>query len=141
MLWNQYEHERELRIQAENDLGRVRQQLADQLQNSHRDICNLKKALSDMQQLNNKNLQTIYEKGDQNLQQMQQLEDLSAIIRVKDTRITELEQKCEDLAEESRQYHQQMINLKEEQAAENARRGEEMMKKLNAKIANSFGGI
>lgn len=58
------------------------------------------------------------------------MEDLSAIIRVKDTNIGELEQKCDELSEESRQYHQQMINLKEEHAAENAKRGEEMMKKL-----------
>lgn len=92
-----------------------------------------------MQQLNNKNLQTIYEKGDQNLHQMQQLEDLSAIIRVKDTKILELEDKCDELAEESRQYHQQMINLKEEQAAENKKRGEEMMKKLQGKQANMLG--
>ena len=133
MIRNQYEKEREHRIQAESDLMRVRQQLADHLANSHRDVQNLKKALSDMQQLNNKNLQTIYEKGDQNLQQLQQLEDLSAIIRVKDAKIDELEVKCEDLADESRQYHQQMINLKEEHAAENANRGTEMMKKLQAK--------
>jgi len=39
--------------------------------------------------LNNKNLQTIYEKGDQNLEQMQQLEDLSAIIRKKDHEIAD----------------------------------------------------
>jgi len=49
---------------------------------------------------------------------------------VKDAKIDELEVKCEDLADESRQYHQQMINLKEEHAAENANRGTEMMKKL-----------
>ena len=60
------------------------------MQVSHRDVSNLKKALSDMQLLNNKNLQTIYEKGDQNLQQMQQIEDLSAIIRKRDGQIEDL---------------------------------------------------
>lgn len=70
MLRNNYSNERELRITAENDVARLRQQLADSLAGHHRDTTNLKKALSDMQQLNNKNLQTIYEKGDQNLEQM-----------------------------------------------------------------------
>ena len=67
MLRSQYAHEREIRIQTESDLARVRQQLADSNQVGHRDVTNLKKALTDMQVLNNKNLQTIYEKGDQNL--------------------------------------------------------------------------
>jgi len=67
IIRNSYNHERELRINAENDVARLRQQLADSLGGSHRDITNLKKALTDMQQENNRNLQTIYEKGDQNL--------------------------------------------------------------------------
>ena len=71
IIRNSYNHERELRINAENDVARLRQQLADSLGGSHRDITNLKKALTDMQQENNRNLQTIYEKGDQNLAQMQ----------------------------------------------------------------------
>jgi len=41
--------------------------LADALSGGHRDTLNLKKALSDMQQINHQNLATIYEKGDQNL--------------------------------------------------------------------------
>lgn len=90
MLKNQYLNERDLRIQAESESSRLRQQLTDQMQVSHRDVSNLKKALSDMQLLNNKNLQTIYEKGDQNLQQMQQIEDLSAIIRKRDGQIEDL---------------------------------------------------
>ena len=73
-----------MRIHAENDVNRLRAQLADALAASHRDTLNLKKALSDMQATNQQNLATIYEKGDQNLEQMQQLEDLSKIIRDKD---------------------------------------------------------
>ena len=92
-----------------------------------------------MQQLNNKNLQTIYEKGDQNLQQMQQLEDLSAIIRMKDTNINELQVKCEDLSKEARQYHQQMINLKKEHAEEGEKRGKEIMMKLNENMQKRLG--
>ena len=56
LLRNQYTTERELRITAESDLSRMRQQLADSLASSHRDVTNLKKALSDMQMINNKNL-------------------------------------------------------------------------------------
>ena len=70
MLRNQYAAERELRINSESDLARVRQQLADSIAANHRDTTNLKKALTEMQMLNNKNLATIYEKGDQNLSQM-----------------------------------------------------------------------
>ena len=76
-----------MRITCESDVNRLRQQLADTLSASHRDTLNLKKALTDMQQTNAQALQTIYEKGDQNLQQMQQLEDLSKIIREKDKEI------------------------------------------------------
>ena len=90
MLRNQYAAERELRINSESDLARVRQQLADCIAANARDTTNLKKALTEMQQLNNKNLATIYEKGDQNLAQMQQMEDLSAIIRTKDNDIADL---------------------------------------------------
>lgn len=34
-----------------------------------------------------------------------------------------------------------MINLKEEHAAENAKRGEELMKKLNAKMGANLAGL
>ena len=70
-LKHQFQHEREMRIHAENDVNRLRAQLADALAASHRDTLNLKKALSDMQATNQQNLATIYEKGDQNLEQMQ----------------------------------------------------------------------
>lgn len=64
VLKNQFLHEREMRVQAENDVNRLRMQLADTLAASHRDTMNLKKALTDMQQTNAKSLATIYEKGD-----------------------------------------------------------------------------
>ena len=48
MLRNQYGHERDLRIQSENDAKMIRQQLADTLSEIHRDTTNLKKAISDM---------------------------------------------------------------------------------------------
>ena len=49
MLRNQYQNERQLRINAEQEISVLRQQLADALAGSHRDTVNLKKALSDMQ--------------------------------------------------------------------------------------------
>ena len=49
MLRNQYQNERALRINAEQEISVLRQQLADALAGSHRDTVNLKKALSDMQ--------------------------------------------------------------------------------------------
>lgn len=102
MLRNQFAHERELRIQSENDAKMIRQQLADTLSEIHRDTTNLKKAISDMQVQNNRNLQTIYSKGDQNLQQMQQLEELSSIIRQKDDEIAQLERTVQDKVQENR---------------------------------------
>jgi len=60
-----------------------------------------------MQMLNNKNLSTIYEKGDQNLSQMQQMEDLSQIIRMKDNEIEDLNTKILDLTDQNRKLHLQ----------------------------------
>lgn len=79
--------------------------------------------------LNNRNLQTIYEKGDQNLTQMQQLEDLSAIIRKKDNDIIDLNEKINDLEDENRQLHTQIRNVKEEHANKEANRGMDMLQK------------
>lgn len=93
----------------------------------HRDITNLKKALSDMQMLNNKNLQTIYEKGDQNLEQMQQLEDLSAIIRKKDHEIADHKQMITDLEMQNRALHKQIQEQKEAEASKNADKGMDLL--------------
>ena len=71
IMKSQYENERGLRMSAETDVGRLRQQLADTVAGGHRDTSNLKKALSDLHALNQHNLQTIYEKGDQNLANME----------------------------------------------------------------------
>lgn len=120
-------------MQAENELGRVRQQLTDLLSTSHRDISNLKKALSDMQVINNKNLATICEKGDQNLQQMQQIEDLSAIIRTRDNQIDQLHASIEDLEDKNRELHDNIRKIKEEHAKENEQKGADMMKKFTDK--------
>ena len=92
-----------------------------------RDTTNLKKALTEMQMLNNKNLATIYEKGDQNLAQMQQMEDLSAIIRSKDNEIADLNTKIDDLTDQNRQLHLTAQQAREEAAALNANKGMDML--------------
>jgi len=48
LIKSQYHQEKESRITAEQDVNRLRQQLADTLASSHRDTLNLKKAFSDM---------------------------------------------------------------------------------------------
>ena len=96
-LKHQFLTERELRVQAENDCNRLRNQLADALAASHRDTLNLKKALTDMQKTNHQSLATVYEKGDQNLELMQQLEDLAKIIRDKEAENADLNSRIRDL--------------------------------------------
>ena len=64
---------------------------------------------------------------------MQQIEDLSAIIRKRDNQIEDLNNEIAYKVDENRALHQEIQNMKEEQAKENAKRGEEMMNKLNAR--------
>ena len=62
---------------------------------------------------------------------MEQLEDLSRIIRDKDIEIDKLDENVEELKEENRSLHQEMIAVKEEAAALTANRGMEMLAKSN----------
>ena len=62
---------------------------------------------------------------------MEQLEDLSRIIRDKDIEIEKLDENVEELREENRTLHQEMIAVKEEAAALTANRGMEMLAKSN----------
>lgn len=80
-----------------------------------------------MQQTNAQALQTIYEKGDQNLMQMQQLEDLSKIIREKDKEIDKLNGDIEDLKNECRTLHQDIRTVKEEMAQVARQRGDALL--------------
>ena len=68
---------------------------------------------------------------------MQQIEDLSAIIRKRDNQIEDLNNEIAYKVDENRALHQEIQNMKEEQAKENAKRGEEMMNKLNARMGQS----
>ena len=105
-----------MRAAADADVARLRQQLSESTGGGHRDIKNLKKALEDMQNELDRNLQTIYEKGDANLMQMQQLEDLSAIIQQKDTEIAGLNSKIQEVHSNNRELHQHLLDTHAETA-------------------------
>ena len=67
---------------------------------------------------------------------MEQLEDLSKIIRDKDMEIEKLEETVEELREENRSLHQEMIMVKDECAALTANRGIEMLQKSTTNVKN-----
>lgn len=87
----------------------------------------MKKALSDMQATNQQSLATIYEKGDQNLEQMQQLEDLSKIIREKDQDIEDYKERINILEQQNRELHTEIIMVKKEAAEISRWKGENML--------------
>ena len=58
---------------------------------------------------------------------MEQLEDLSKIIRDKDTEIDELQQKIADKEGENREIHMKMQKVREECAQLNANKGMDML--------------
>ena len=47
-LKNQYDNERQMRINGEGDISRLREQLADQMATSNKELENLRRALDDM---------------------------------------------------------------------------------------------
>ena len=60
---------------------------------------------------------------------MQQMEDLSAIIRTRDADIEDLNVQIEDLHNDNRNLHQTISDIKNEQAALNANKGLDMLSK------------
>ena len=58
---------------------------------------------------------------------MQQLEDLSAIIRKKDNDIGDLNDKIDDLTMQNRGLHQEIQQMKQDEAAKQAEKGAEML--------------
>ena len=80
-----------------------------------------------MQNTNAASLATIYEKGDQNIELMQQLEDLARIIRVKESEIDRLKAKIEDLENQNRDLHNEIREVKSEAAQISQIKGQEML--------------
>lgn len=64
------------------------------------------------------------------------MEDLSRIIRDKDVEIEKLEETVDELREENRNLHQEMISVKEECAALTANRGVEMLARSTTNVKN-----
>ena len=102
---------------AEQDVARLRQQLADTLAGSHRDTLNIKKAITEMQQINQQNLQIIYQKGDQHIAQMDQLEDLSGLIRTKDDEIKDFKGRIQEVEVDNRVAHAELTQMCEDKKA------------------------
>lgn len=69
-----------------------------------------------MQTTNAASLATIYEKGDQNIELMQQLEDLAKIIREKEAEIERLSGHITDLENQCRELHGEIREVKKEAA-------------------------
>mmetsp|Transcript_11441 Transcript_11441/g.19348 ORF Transcript_11441/g.19348 Transcript_11441/m.19348 type:complete len:81 (-) Transcript_11441:87-329(-) len=69
---------------------------------------------------------------------MEQLEDLSRIIRQKDNDIEDLKQKIMDLEGQNRQIHKQMQQVKEEAAAQSANKGMDML--MNSSMKDKMVG-
>ena len=80
-----------------------------------------------MQATNQQNLQTIYEKGDQNVEQMQQLEDLARIIRDKDDQLKAANDQINDLKNQCRDLHNEIVEIKKEAAEVAQVKGEHML--------------
>ncbi len=80
-----------------------------------------------MQNTNAASLATIYEKGDQNIELMQQLEDLARIIREKESEIDRLKAKIEDLENQNRDLHNEIREVKSEAAQISQIKGQEML--------------
>ena len=68
---------------------------------------------------------------------MQQIEDLSAIIRKRDNQIEDLNHKINELTNQCRIYHQQVIDIKSEHAEETQARGAEILRKIQEKNMNN----
>ena len=80
-----------------------------------------------MQTTNATSLATIYEKGDQNIELMQQLEDLARIIREKEAEIERLQSNITDLENQNRDLHNEIREVKKEAAQISQIKGQEML--------------
>ena len=69
---------------------------------------------------------------------MQQLEDLSAIIRRKDAKIADLQTQIQDLEEQNRALAHSVQATKEQAAAQNANKGMDML--MNSSMKDKMMG-
>ena len=80
----QYENERAMRINSEGDISRLREQLADQMAQSKKEIDTLRRAIDDMKYTNEEQLRQINVKNEEIESMMDQMDNLSKIIGQKE---------------------------------------------------------
>ena len=64
-MQTQYENERSMRINSEGDIGRLREQLADQMASSQKEVETLRRAIDDMKYTNEEQLRQINVKNEE----------------------------------------------------------------------------
>ena len=89
-LKNQYDNERQMRINGEGDISRLREQLADAMATSNKDLENLRRALDDMKYQNEENLRQITVKNEEIECMMDQMDNLGKLIEKKEWDIADL---------------------------------------------------
>lgn len=89
-LKNQYDNERQMRINGEGDISRLREQLADQMATSNKELENLRRALDDMKYQNEENLRQINIKNEEIECMMDQMDNLGKLIEKKEWDIADL---------------------------------------------------
>ena len=89
-----------MRINSESDISRLREQLADQMSTSQQEIETLRKALDDLRYQNEEAIRQINIKNEEIESMMDQMDNLSKIIKRKEddivdqkTHVTQLEMK------------------------------------------------
>lgn len=88
-LKTQYEDERQMRINSEGDISRLREQLADSMATGATEIDNLRRALDDMRYQNEEGIRQINIKNEEIESMMDQMDYLSKIISKKENDIVD----------------------------------------------------
>lgn len=79
-----------MRINGEGDISRLREQLADAMATSNKDLENLRRALDDMKYQNEENLRQITVKNEEIECMMDQMDNLGKLIEKKEWDIADL---------------------------------------------------
>lgn len=104
-LQKQYQDERLMRINAEGDISRLREQLADEISSSRKEIDNLRKALDDMRYKQEESIRNINVKNEEIEAMLDQLDNLSKIIERKEEHIVDLKSSIAQLEMKNRKLN------------------------------------
>lgn len=105
-LKTQYEDERQMRINSEGDISRLREQLADSMSTGATEIDNLRRALDDMRYQNEEGIRQINIKNEEIESMMDQMDSLSKIISKKEDDIVDLKASICQLEMKNRQLNE-----------------------------------